>query len=661
VRAGSVLPLAWFALFRAPSTDVPAPTGEARFSAWEPSVTREAHRAGIDAIREAIAAGETYQLNYTLRLRARMMGDPLAAYEALRAAQRARYCASLDLGAHRLVSASPELFFERRGAHLVTRPMKGTLPRGRYEEEDEARAAWLRSSEKNRAENVMIVDLLRNDLGRVAEAGSVRATRLYDVERYPTVLQLTSTVEADARTGTTLEEVFAALFPCGSITGAPKVSTMRLIAQLEDSPREVYCGAIGLVRPGGDATFSVAIRTLWQDVATGAVEYGTGGGITWDSTAADEHAEALAKARVLTERWPQFELLETLALTHEGYTLRERHIERVLSSARYFGIPLTREALESTLSPLPLGEGRGEGLPQRVRLLVSQQGAVRLERSPLVPLPPGPLPVALAHRPVSRHDRFLFHKTTHRQVYEAHKAEHPEAFDVLLWNEEGKLTEFTTGNLVVELPGGRKLTPSRDCGLLAGTLRAELLSRGELEEHVLTRDDLQRAARLWFINGVRGWVEVRIPREDLVPGANGFETVHTVTDYYDGPVQGVADFEGAPHAYLRRFDDAKGYLEVFELWPIDEVTFRLALEDWSIWRRWADAFHAGLTPQETHPALPEDRRRSDELKLILEERLRPPVPEGRLLVTGEFGFRPTQEGTPIPFEEGVRWTRLRDE
>jgi para-aminobenzoate synthetase/4-amino-4-deoxychorismate lyase len=388
--------------------------------------------------------------------------------------------------------------------------MKGTLPRGRYEAEDDARAAWLRSSEKNRAENVMIVDLLRNDLGHLAVPGSVHATRLYDVERYPTVLQLTSTVEADARPGTTLEDVFAALFPCGSITGAPKVSTMRLIARLEDSPREVYCGAIGLVRPGGDATFSVAIRTLWQDVATGAVEYGTGGGITWDSTAADEHAEALAKARVLSERWPSFELLETLALTHEGYALRERHIERILSSARYFGIPLHREDLESALSPLPLGEGQGEGLPQRVRLLVSQEGRVRVERTPLVPLRAGPLPVALARIPVSRHDRFLFHKTTHRAVYEAHKSQHPDAFDVLLWNEEGELTEFTTGNLVLELPDGRKLTPPRDCGLLAGTLRAEFLARGELEEQVLTRDDLQRAARLWFINGVRGRVEVQL-------------------------------------------------------------------------------------------------------------------------------------------------------
>ncbi|MBF5045200.1 aminodeoxychorismate synthase component I [Aggregicoccus sp. 17bor-14] len=509
VREGHVLPLAWFGLFRAP-VPAPAPAGPSQFGAWEPSVTREAYRAGIDAIREAIAAGETYQLNYTLRLRARLTGDPLAAYEALRAAQRARYCAYLDLGAHRLVSASPELFFERSGERLVTRPMKGTLPRGRWAEEDDARAAWLQASEKNRAENVMIVDLLRNDLGRVAQVGSVQATRLFEVERYPTVLQLTSTVEARARPGTTLEQVFGALFPCGSITGAPKVSTMRLISRLEGRPREVYCGAIGLVRPGGDATFSVAIRTLWQDAASGWAEYGTGGGITWDSTAADEHAEALAKARVLSERWPAFELLETLALRNGEYVLRERHVERVLASARYFGIPLTREQVESALFPLPLGEGKGEGLPKRVRLLVSQQGEVRTEATPLTELPPGPLPIALARAPVSRHDRFLFHKTTHREVYTRHKAEHPEAFDVLLWNEEGELTELTTGNLVLELPDGRKLTPPRDCGLLAGTLREELLSRGEIEEQVLTREDLGRAQRLWFINGVRGWVEVSL-------------------------------------------------------------------------------------------------------------------------------------------------------
>jgi para-aminobenzoate synthetase / 4-amino-4-deoxychorismate lyase len=506
VRAGTQLPLAWFGLFRAPAEGVPLPApGPAAFSAWEPSTDHDAYRQGIDAVRAAIASGETYQLNYTLRLRARLEGDDLAAWSRLCAAQRASYGAYLRMGRHRILSTSPELFFQREGTRLVTRPMKGTAPRGRWEEEDAQRAAWLAASEKNRAENAMIVDLLRNDLGRVAEVGSVRVPRLFEVERYRTVLQMTSTVEASVPTGTGLEALFSALFPCGSVTGAPKVATMRLIAALESAPREVYCGAIGLVKPGGDATFSVAIRTAWLDAQTGRAEYGTGGGITWDSTAADEYAEALAKARVLTERWPDFALLETLRLDVDGvYALCERHLARLQSSARYFDVPVSAAEVEAALDAHARAHA---GEARRVRLQVRQDGTVRAESERLQPLPEGPLPVALARTPVSRSDRFLFHKTTHRAVYEAHRAEHPDAFDVLLWNEEGELTELTTGNLVVELEG-RRWTPPRACGLLAGTLREELLARGELAERVLTREELGRATRLWSINGVRGWMPV---------------------------------------------------------------------------------------------------------------------------------------------------------
>ncbi|MCI0570843.1 MAG: aminodeoxychorismate synthase component I [Myxococcaceae bacterium] len=507
VSPGAKLPLAWFGLFRAPTGPeaLPAP-GPASFSTWKPSIGSDAYRRGIDAIREAIAAGETYQLNYTLRLRAHLEGDDLGAWTQLCSAQGAAYGAYLRLGRHRILSASPELFFRLEGRHVTTRPMKGTVRRGRWEEEDVANAAWLAGSEKNRAENAMIVDLLRNDLGRVAQVGTVRVPRLFDVERYRTVLQMTSTIEAELPPEVGLDALFAALFPCGSITGAPKVRTMELIAALEDTPREVYCGAIGLVEPGGNATFSVAIRTVWLDAETGLAEYGTGGGITWDSTAADEYEEALAKAQVLTEQWPDFSLLETLRLEAGAYALRGRHLARLASSARYFGIPLSpgvaEEALDAHARAHPV-EAR------RVRLLVAQDGTVRAESEPLRPLPEGPLPVALARTPVSRHNRFLFHKTTHRPAYEARRREHPDAFDVVLWNEEGELTELTNGNLVVELEG-RLWTPARDCGLLTGTLREELLAKGELSERVLTRDDLARAKRMWLINSVRGWVTLAL-------------------------------------------------------------------------------------------------------------------------------------------------------
>ena len=303
VRGGAAesLPLLWFALFRAPDAYGPAEGARARFrvSRWSPSVDRAVYERSVAAVREAVARGDTYQTNYTFRLRAHFAGDALAFYRHLSARQRADYCAFLDTGRHKIISASPELFFRQRGRRILARPMKGTARRGRTPEEDAAQSRWLEGSEKNRAENVMIVDLMRNDLGRVAETGSVRARDLCRVESYPTVFQMTSAVEATLRDGTTLEAVLAALFPSGSVTGAPKVSTMRLIAALEDSPRGVYCGGVGLIEPGGAAVFNVAIRTAVIDAETGAAEYGVGGGITWDSAAPEEYDEALAKAALL--------------------------------------------------------------------------------------------------------------------------------------------------------------------------------------------------------------------------------------------------------------------------------------------------------------------------------------------------------------------------
>ncbi|HEV2859687.1 MAG TPA: aminodeoxychorismate synthase component I [Pyrinomonadaceae bacterium] len=506
VRAGGDVPLLWFGLFDGPAGAGPVSGGEFEVTGWEPSVSRREYARRVGEARELIASGYTYQVNYTLRLRARLRGDDFAFYERLLAAQRTRYGAYVNAGRFRVLSASPELFFEREGQAVRTRPMKGTARRGRWLEEDEGAAARLAASAKDRAENVMIVDLLRNDLGRVSEFGSVRAAPLFEVERYPTVFQMTSTVGATLREGTTLEDIFAALFPCGSVTGAPKVSTTRIIAGLEDSPRGVYCGAVGVVAPGGDALFNVGIRTAVVDGASGAVEYGTGGGVTWDSNAADEYAEALDKARLLSEGGTDFELLETMRLEGGQYALLEEHLERLASSAKYFDFRLSETEIRAALAGHAAQHPSGA---RRVRLLVARDGRARVESGPLGEARrEGPAHVALAGRPVSRLDRFLYHKTTRREVYEARRAEHPGAFDVLLRNEEGELTEFTNGNLVVELEG-RRWTPPRECGLLAGTFRARLLRAGEAEERVLTPADLRRASRCWFVNSVRGWVEVQ--------------------------------------------------------------------------------------------------------------------------------------------------------
>jgi para-aminobenzoate synthetase/4-amino-4-deoxychorismate lyase len=506
VPPASPLPLVWFGLFTGPVWEEPVrESGSYTVSAWEPAITEALYAADIADIRAGIGSGDFYQVNHTMRLRANFTGDDFAWYERLQAAQRGPYSAYLNLGRYRILSVSPELFFHHNGHRIVTRPMKGTAPRGRWAAEDVRHAQDLVASEKERAENIMIVDMLRNDLGRIARTGSVGVEALFTVERYPTVYQMTSTVAGTVAPETKLAELFTALFPCASVTGAPKISAMRRIAALEPEPRQVYCGAIGYLVPHGPAIFNVGIRTVLLDTATGIAEYGVGSGITWDSTAAGEYEESRVKAAVLGTTWPDFDLLETLRLEEGVYALLERHIERVCGSADYFGIPLAQQDVREAL--LDYARRLGQGV-WRLRLLVSRAGLMRMEHTPLLPGREEPLRAALAQTPVSRRDLFLYHKTTRRAVYEARRAECAAADETLLWNEEGELTEFTTGNLVLELDG-KRWTSQLDCGLLPGTLRAELLEAGEIAECVLHPKDLERATAVWLINSVRDWVNVK--------------------------------------------------------------------------------------------------------------------------------------------------------
>ena len=500
VRPGAG-PLAWFGVHDAPLQVAPAGTGQARVTGIEPELGATAHAAAVETIREAVAAGAVYQVNFTFRLRGRLEGDPLALYRRLRGAQGAGDTAYVRAGPRAIVSASPELFLLRRGDRVTTRPMKGTARRGRWPEEDDAVRLRLAASEKDRAENVMIADLLRNDLGRVAAVGSVEAGPLLEVERLRTVWQLTSTVSARMRPGADLADLFAATFPCGSVTGAPKVAAMRLAAHLEASPRGAYCGAVGAIAPGGDACFNVAIRTAEVDLATGAAVYGTGGGITWDSAAAAEWDEALAKTRVL-EMDPELPtLLETMRLAGGRVSLLDGHLARLSGSARYLGVSLDLAAVRARLV--------AETGDARLRLLVSPDGAFTLERSPLPAPAAGPVPLAFSAEPVDRRDVALFHKTTRRAPYDRRRAERPDAFDVLLVNREGEVTEGTFTNLVVEIEGER-VTPPLDAGLLPGVFRADLLSRGEVRERRLLPADLSRARRIWLVNALRGWIEARL-------------------------------------------------------------------------------------------------------------------------------------------------------
>ncbi len=503
----SAMPLLWFGLYPARrSVSPPDGRGAYRTGAWEPSIEQASYREAIDLIRKHICRGDTYQVNYTYRLQAPVEGDLAVWYTDLCRAQRAGYCADLDLGRFRVLSVSPELFFEWRDGVLRTRPMKGTAPRGRWSEDDEMQRERLLTSEKNRAENLMIVDLLRNDLGRIARFGSVEVEELLAAERYETVWQLTSTIRAKPRDDIGLDEVFSALFPCGSVTGAPKVRTMEIIAELERGARGLYTGAIGMVGPGlGDieAVFSVAIRTVVVDVTAGRAEYGVGGGITLDSSPEGEYAETLDKAKVLSHRIPEVGLFETMRWEPEGVRHLERHLARMEHSAAYFGMPFERKAAEAAVDEAMPEEGG----PRRLRLLLDADGRITVEVTEMPAESAEPVKLIVDAESVNSQDWLLFHKTTRRDLYEERRARHPEAGDVVLVNERGEVTETTIANLAVKLDG-RWVTPPLDSGCLPGIERQVLLDKGRLEERVVTVAELKSADEIAVINSLRGWLPV---------------------------------------------------------------------------------------------------------------------------------------------------------
>ncbi len=493
------IPLAAFAIFDGPSEpDEDTAKAVFRCSHWQSDIAPAVFRKKVEDIREGIAAGAYYQVNLTTRLRAKFEGEPRAFFDSLCEAQPGAYALFLDFGEWQIASVSPELFFawNPATAEIVARPMKGTAPPSQS-------AADLRASTKDRAENLMIVDLLRNDIARVARQGSVRVPELFTIETFATVRQMTSTIIGETVPGMDLATIFAALFPCGSITGAPKIAAMQAIAALESSPRGAYCGALGVVQPGGAALFSVGIRTV--TIANGEAECGVGSGITWDSNPAEEHQECQIKRRFLLRASAAFDLLESIKLEDGVYWLLGRHCERLHRSAEHFGFPFdiadVNGALQATAKQNPTGA-------HAVRLLLSRHGTIAIETRPLPVTAAHPL-VALARTAISSDDEYLHHKTTHRAVYEAHAPEIAGIFDTLLFNERGEITEFTRGNVAVEL-GGRLITPPQSSGLLPGTLRAEMLAEGKLIERVLKRDDLDRASAVWFLNSLRGMFRVRL-------------------------------------------------------------------------------------------------------------------------------------------------------
>ena len=515
-KGSGALPLAWFAIFS--SFGVPplgGSFGEDRLKpghpTWNASLDETAYTQKVAMIRDAIARGETYQVNFTFPLSADFRGDAWQLFLELQNAQRGAHAMFIETDDFAICSASPELFFELDDDVIRCRPMKGTSSRGRWCAEDDAKAETLRNSEKNRAENLMIVDMVRNDLGRIAETGSVKSVSLFDVERYPNVWQMTSTIEA--KTNASVVEIFGALFPSASITGAPKIQTSKIISEIEPAARGVYTGAIGMIGPGRHAKFNVAIRTAEIDKRKNEARFGIGSGVVWDSEPHDEFAECLAKAAVLRPTTPNFQLLETLRFEiSNGWKFLDEHIARLAASARHFGFQFDdaamRAALESAAKNAEIAKR-----DMRVRVLVDESGAAIAEAAPL--RLPGyfedrPVPTiqfmsaAISKADVNSGDVFLFHKTTNRAVYDRARASHPTVDEVLLVNERGELTEGTIGNIVLNIDG-EFLTPPLDCGLLAGVFRQHLLARGAIREAVKTPYDLHRANAAYLINSVRGW------------------------------------------------------------------------------------------------------------------------------------------------------------
>ena len=506
VKPMNGFPLLWFGLYPEPrlvtksEPDSPTPA-----LSWLPTIDHDTYNAAIEQIKDHIGEGRTYQVNYTMRLKADFNIDPWNFFLHLAQTQN-NYAAYIDTGRYVICSASPELFFQLDGDTITGRPMKGTVKRGRSTFDDKKNSEWLKNSEKNRAENVMIVDMIRNDLGRIAKVGSVNVPELFTVEKYPTLWQMTSTVTA--KTDASLTKIFSALFPCASITGAPKVSTMRIISELEMTPRKIYTGSIGYIAPNRKAIFNVAIRTALIDRDKQTAEYGVGGGIVWDSISTDEYAEALLKARILTEESPKFSLLETMLWTpEEGFFLREKHIARLLDSADYFDFSVSKEKLDEILDRLAAGFNTS----QRIRLLVDQQGNITTEHKLLEPPSSAAnvFKVYLANKPIDSNEIFLFHKTTQRSIYENSKKDHPDCDDILLFNERGELTEFTIGNLVVEMDG-KLYTPPISCGLLAGTFREHLLEKSQIGERVIHVKELKDCSKIFLVNSVRKWQPVHL-------------------------------------------------------------------------------------------------------------------------------------------------------
>jgi para-aminobenzoate synthetase/4-amino-4-deoxychorismate lyase len=515
------LPLAWFGIYKEPlvlnQVDcAPAhitPDHQETQQAGDVSIdiSSEEYCERVQQIRRSIAAGDFYQANLTIKVRQSWTKGAAQLFKKIMENQPVSYGAMIHAGVTQILSASPELFFRKQGNRITVRPMKGTAHRGRDSAEDRQMAAWLAADEKNRAENVMIVDLMRSDLGRMCKAGSVTATDLFAVHRYPELLQMTSTVNGELKSEIGYYEIFRSLFPCGSITGAPKVKTMQAIRELEGEPRGIACGAIGFFSPDGNSTFSVAIRTL--TLQNHEVRLRIGSGITYDSDPRAEYEECLLKSRFLTRTLPQFELIETIAWDRVFFLL-DLHLKRLQDSADYFDFRIDPDHVREQL--YQFAESLLKGVRYRVRLLLARSGTISISSTPLK-LARNPALLRISATRVNSQDVFLRHKTTHRSMYDSalQEAQASGCDDMLFLNLQNHVTECAVHNVMIA-KNGRFITPPLECGLLPGVYRQHLLvTHPEIEVAAITLEDLLAADHIFIFNSVRGLRRAQIQKSSM--------------------------------------------------------------------------------------------------------------------------------------------------
>ena len=468
-------------------------------SRWQEETSAENYEEAIAQIHHHLRQGDTYQVNYTVQLKQDLSANPFVIYNRMVVEQEAGYNAYVEHDEMAVISMSPELFFEQNDRELTTRPMKGTTQRGVTDQEDLAQASWLEQDPKNRSENMMIVDLLRNDMNRISEVGSEHVERLCQVEQYSTVWQMTSTIKSQLRPDVDLVAIFRSLFPCGSITGAPKIATMEIIKDLELQPRGVYCGTIGLLLPNGRRIFNVAIRTI--QLHKGQAIYGVGGGITWDSTWESEYREVHQKAAVLYRKQARFKLISTGRVSQKSLLFEDQHLERLTKASRYFAYPLDpkklRQKIEEECQVCDVNQD------YRLRIGLSKSGEIELSRQILAPLSPSFCKAKLCLQEADLNQSFTYFKTTHRPHLSLGKQE------IIYHNAAGELLETSIGNLVLKI-NGKLYTPPISLGILPGIYRQHLLERGQVEEKVLTLADLNQAEAIYGCNAVRGLYELEV-------------------------------------------------------------------------------------------------------------------------------------------------------